>query len=117
MFWLAYLLFVAAFSLFCWYISPFRQAPASKGQMFFARLWLLFRRLVCCVAAIIFLLALIPVMQSDMAVLSKIGAVAFIVLMAVFVVYVGIVGQGWNRYSFKDDIALYQAVKKKYKWK
>jgi hypothetical protein len=60
---------------------------------------------------------LIAIVQSDISILKKIGAVSFILLLVTFFGFVGVVGQGWNRFSFKDDIALYKEVKKKYKWK
>lgn len=43
---------------------------------------------------------------------TKVAAIA----LGVFVLYVGMVGQGGDRYAFRDDVELHKKNKRRYKW-
>lgn len=117
MIFIVYILFCVIGIILCWYINPFRTESPSKGQKTVAKAWIAFRRTVCFVGALAFLALFFPFVQLDVPIWPKLGGIFFILLLVVMFIYVGIVGQGLNRYSLKDDIALYREVIKKYKWK
>ncbi|WP_397472585.1 hypothetical protein [Rheinheimera sp.] len=112
-----YILFCVIAVITCWYINPARHESPSKGQRTIAKAWIVFRRTVCFVAALAFFALLFPALQLEAPILPKIGGILFILFFVVMFIYVGIFGQGPNRFSLKDDIALYKEVRKKYKWK
>ena len=103
--------------MLCWYINPARSESPSKGQITVAKAWIFIRRTVCFVAALMFLGLLFPLIQIEEPLLPKLGGILFILFFVVVFIYVGIFGQGPDRHSLKDDIALYKEVRKKYKWK
>ena len=112
-----YILFCIIALILCWYINPTRNESPSKGQRTVAKAWIVIRRTVCFIAALAFFALLFPAIQHEGPILPKLGVILFILFLVVMFIYIGIFGQGQNRFSLKDDIALYKDVRKTYKWK
>ena len=112
--WFAILLVVAACCLFCWYLSPTRLPTPSKIQKILAKTWILFRRLICFTGAGFGLLVIYIMLVSDESLGYRILSSLAVLVLSVFFVYVGVVGQGWNQYSLNDDFSLYKKIKEKY---
>lgn len=94
-----------------WYFGTRdRSAEPSSLEVFFATIWVWFRRLVGVGAGLLFLWA-----GWNIADANVFGG-GLIAAFGLFCFYVGVVGQGNNRASFRDDIALYRTNKRRYKW-
>lgn len=117
MFFLGYAVFICMLLAFCWYINPGRKEKPSGLQSFIAKSWIVFRRLVCALGVLFSLLAAILVLYADIPALEKVGFVLLCLFFTLMFGYVGLVGQGWSQYDFKDDVRLYKKVKKTYKWR
>lgn len=142
--WLIYILFVLVLGVFLFAQTPFNRTSVSvfliavlifsmpfyfaskrSGQpttteAVIATVWLWFRRLVCWVGALGFAATSVwLVVKADMSngFFETVGAPLFCAFMAMFLFYVGLVGQGNNRAQWKDDIRLHKENKQRYKWK
>jgi len=107
-FWILVVVSLACF--FCYYISPDRKGEPSKTQKVVATIWIIVRRIISFTGAAFCLFVAYIIWGTSE---SIFGSLAFI-LLSVFFTYVGIVGQGWNQYGFRDDLTLYNKIKKKY---
>lgn len=108
--------FLAVPILISYYFNSRKSKIPSSSEKIVASVWLLIRRLVCFSAAI-FLggLAILIVIFSDFTFQSFGASFAFIVVSA-FCIWVGFYGQGWKRADWKDDVALHNQNKARYKW-
>ena len=112
--WFSISVVVSIACLFCWYISPDRTGEPTKIQKVIATTWVIVRRIVSFTGAVFCVFATYVIWISAESIYSKLlGSLTFI-LLSVFFVYVGIVGQGWNQYGMSDDLSLYNKIKKKY---
>ena len=103
--------------LILYYFKDKQIEEPSKKEKIAAFIWLVFRRTVCFLLAIPFGgVALNELFNSKLSLYSFFNSV-FLFLMAAFFVWVGIYGQGWERYQFKDDKALHKKNKERYKWR
>ncbi|MBN7819212.1 hypothetical protein [Bowmanella yangjiangensis] len=102
---------------FCWYVSPYRRREVTKAQHVVATTWLLFRRAVCLLGAILCLFAIGIFLLLDTAWKEKVFPIGLFSLLLIMCVYVGMFGQGWVQYSLSDDFMLYKKLKEKYKWR
>jgi hypothetical protein len=112
-FWLA--LVVVFCCGFCWYISPNRKNKPTKTQRTIAIIWIIFRRIIGFSGAAFVLFCVYVLWLSVESIGHKIIGSLLLICISTFFVYVGVVGQGWNQYGFRDDLNLYSEIKKKYK--
>lgn len=109
--------------LFVAYLSSRIDRPASRTESVIAAGWLFFRRLVGFLGAASFLSFEVVVgfgMTTALENVSLILRGPLALLLAVvgcFCAWVGVFGQGADRNSFKDDMALHLANKRRYKWR
>ena len=104
--------------VFVWYVSPDRRENPTRIQTFIAKLWIVIRRVISFTGAGFCVFASYIYWNSGVGIENKITGIIIIIillLLAIFFIYVGIFGQGWNQYSFKDDLKLYKKIKEKYK--
>ncbi len=111
---------VAALAAIPWYFGTRdRSTEPSLLERILASLWVWFRRIVGIGAGGIFLWAGWGIAHSkataDQA-MSPLLAGGLIALLGLCCIYLGIVGQGWNRADWRDDVALYRHNKRRYKW-
>jgi hypothetical protein len=102
------------------YFAARRGQPPTKSETVMATLWMWFRRLLCWFAAVGFASGGIYLMlNADLSkgLFESIFVPLFVLWIAAFLAYVGLVGQGLNRAQFLDDLRLYRENKKRYKWK
>ncbi|PCM46103.1 hypothetical protein CPA50_09185 [Marinobacter sp. ANT_B65] len=52
--------------------------------------------------------------DSSGSISDKIFGGVLIIIISIFFIYIGIVGQGWNQYDIADDLSFYKKIKKKY---
>lgn len=113
-------LVVATLAAIPWYFGTRdRSVKPSTLERTLATLWLWFRRIVGIGAGAIFLWAGWGIARSgasDNGATSPLLDGAFIALLGLFCIYIGIFGQGWNRADWRDDIDLYRHNKRRYKW-
>jgi hypothetical protein len=113
--WLGILLVAAICCLFCWYLSPDRVASPSLMQRIVAKTWIVIRRIISFSGAAFCILVIYVLWTSmDYSFVYKLLASLGILMTSFFFVYVGIVGQGWVQYDFRDDLSLYKKIKEKY---
>ena len=105
------------------YLSSHAHRPASRTESVIATAWLFFRRMVGFLAAVIFLAGAVaagcgvtPALESVSLVL-RVPLALVLVAVGCLCAWVGVFGQGANRYSWKDDVALHSANKRRYKWR
>ncbi len=111
-FWLAIVIILSC--LFCWYLSPDRNAQATRTQKIVATVWIILRRVVSFAGAAFGGLCLYILWETADSTTEKLIGSILISCLSAFFVYVGVVGQGWNQFGFNDDLSLYKKVKKKY---
>lgn len=75
----------------------------------------MFRRIFCFTAAIGSVFVIYIIWQEEDSLKQKLISTLLISGFALFCVYVGIIGQGRNQYSFSDDIELYKKIRKTFK--
>ena len=113
-------LVVLALAAIPWYFGTRdRSTEPSALERVLATLWLWFRRIVGIGAGAIFLWAGWGVARSGATAndaMSPLIVGPLIALLGLFCIYIGIVGQGWNRADWRDDIDLYRHNKRRYKW-
>ena len=104
---------IAALAAIPWYFGTRnRSTEPSRSERFFATLWVWFRRVVGVCAGVIFLWAGWGIAHSRV----NLFAGMTIASLGLFCFYIGIVGQGRNRADWRDDLALHQSNKQRYKW-
>lgn len=115
--------FVAIFIGIAWYFYSRRSAPPTTFEILAANTWLFVRRLVGFVGALFFLVvsvmvgfALFP-RAAELGLLERLGAALFLLMGSFFCIWVAIFGQGPNRYAWRDDIALHNENKRRYRWR
>jgi len=95
-----------------------RTKEPSAAEKFLANFWVWLRRGVSLIVGLPMVLAGFYFLVWPDASLenhpwfAKIGTIAI----GIFVLYVGVVGQGGDRYAFRDDIELHKENKRRYKW-
>lgn len=102
------------------YFASKRSGVPTVTETVIATVWLWFRRLMCWLGALGFAVvgvSLVATGRMSNGLLETVGAPLFCALMAMFLFYIGLVGQGNNQAQFKDDIQLHGENKKRYKWK
>ncbi|MBU0622259.1 MAG: hypothetical protein KJ795_10450 [Gammaproteobacteria bacterium] len=115
--------FMAVFIGITWYFSSRRSQPPTEIERFAATAWLVIRRIVGIVGALVFLVVglLFAIGYFDGAArldtLTRLGYAVFLLGVSAFCVWVAIYGQGWNRLDWKDDVALHRENKKRYHWR
>ena len=114
-FWLVCLFALALGFVFIWYVNPDRCENPSKAQTFVAKTWIIFRRIASFTAAAGGFFVIYILWNTADALEDKLGPILLVAFLSLFFVYVGIVGQGPNRYDFSDDLKLYKKIKKKYR--
>ena len=111
---------VATLAAIPWYFDTRdRSTEPSALERVLATLWLWFRRIVGISAGVIFLWAGWGIARSGATAndaMSPLLVGPLIALLGLFCIYIGIVGQGWNRADWRDDIDLYRNNKRRYKW-
>ena len=112
--WLTILFVIAGGCLFCWYIAPDRSNAPSRMQSFVAKAWIITRRLISFSGACFGAFVIYMIWTSAESIGYKLLSSLVVLVMSLFFVYVGIVGQGWVQYSFSDDVSLYKKIKEKY---
>jgi hypothetical protein len=106
-----------------WFFYSRRTAAPSAFETASASIWLLVRRLVCFTGALLFLVGAVMVgfalfqRATQFSVIERIGSALFMLALAALCVWVGIFGQGANRYAFRDDVELHQENKRRYRWR
>lgn len=96
-----------------------RAKDPSKAERFFATMWVWLRRLLgLAMGALCFLSAWVAVFPkggpSD-ALSHWIGA-GFLLFLGAFLFYFAAVGQGVDRYRWRDDVELHKQNKRRYRW-
>ena len=115
--------FVAVPIVVSWFFVSRRQKSPSKFETAFANIWLVVRRTVCTLGALLFCVTAAMTAFSlyeravDLSILERIFLVLFMFAMAFFCVWVGVFGQGSNRYAWRDDVALHNENKRRYHWR
>lgn len=102
------------------YFASKRSGQPTAAETVIATVWLWFRRLVCWFGALGFAAVSVwLVAKADMSngLFETVGAPLFCAFMAMLLFYVGLVGQGYNRGHWKDDVQLHKENKQRYKWK
>lgn len=103
-----------------WYFGTRnRSEEPSRSERFFAALWAWFRRVVGLCAGVLFLWAGWGIAHSSSlghGTISTVFAGIAIAGLGLFCLYIGIVGQGRNRADCRDDVALHNSNKHRYKW-
>lgn len=95
-----------------------RKADAPSGvEAIAAFTWLFIRRLVCFIAAFVFSAAAIGLLFETGGIIEKSARSGIFLIMAIAFGWVGVYGQGWDRYRVKDDLALHKKNKERYKWR
>lgn len=118
--------FVAVFIGISWYFYSRRGKPPSAAETTAATAWLLVRRLVgfAGAAAFIFMSAMIgftlyhrvneiPLAEA----LAAAASALFCLGLAGLCVWVAIFGQGERRGEWRDDVALHNENKRRYRWR
>jgi hypothetical protein len=110
----------AALGAIPWYFGTRdRTKPPSFAEKVFATLWVWLRRLLgftvggFCIVGAYFMATSNPGGKSQSSL--WLGSLALAVFGGV-VVYLGVFGQGTNKYDFRDDISLHSENKKRYRW-
>jgi hypothetical protein len=112
--------FTAALIGISWFFSARRASPATVLEKIAATTWLVIRRLVGIIGAILFLVAGVALASNSFeaaAKLSDLGYAIFSFMLSGFCLWVAIYGQGWNRFDWKDDVELHRKNKKRYRWR
>ena len=113
-------LVVATLAAIPWYFGTRdRSAEPSAFERVFATLWLWFRRVVGIGVGVLFLWAGWGIAHSGATsskTMSPFVAGTLVALIGLFCIYIGIIGQGWNRADWRDDVALHRHNKRRYKW-
>ena len=103
-----------------WYFGTRnRSTSANLLEVVLATLWVWFRRLVGVVAGSFFLFGAWKAATAETwgnGAASPWVAAVVLAGFGIFSLYVGIVGQGWNKADWRDDVALHQNNKRRYKW-
>lgn len=103
-----------------WYFGTRdRAAQPSSVERVAATLWVWLRRVVGFSAGALMIAAAAAIAfgrNPGPAPLHPWIMAAVLVLLGVFFIYVGIVGQGTRRYQWKDDLALHKQNKRRYRW-
>lgn len=110
----------AAIAAIPWYFGTRdRSATASPLEVVLATIWVWFRRLIGAVAGSFFLFGAWKAATADTwgdGTGSPWVAAVVLAGFGLFSLYVGFVGQGHKRYDWRDDVALHQNNKRRYKW-
>jgi len=115
-------IYLGAVGLFCipWYFGTRDRAkPATGMERFFAASWVWFRRIICFSFGLMIIVgSLFTLVRSEGGLTVKIvlGTILMI-LLGIFGIYVGLIGQGPNRQGLKDDFKLHEENKKRYDWR
>lgn len=115
--------FVAIMIGISWYFYSRRSAAPTTFEILAANTWLFVRRLVGLVGALFFLFASVMVgfalfpRAAELGLLYRLGTALFLLLASAFCIWVAIFGQGPNRYALRDDIALHNENKRRYRWR
>lgn len=112
--WLTILTVLIGAGLFIWYISPEKICTPSKIQSVVAKTWIILRRIISFSGACFGIFIIYVIWTSSESIGYKLLSSLAVTAMSTFFIYVGIVGQGWVRHSFNDDLSLYKKVKEKY---
>ncbi|MDD2761731.1 MAG: hypothetical protein PHH11_15745 [Methylomonas sp.] len=99
------------------YFNSRKTDEPSRIEAVAAFTWLLIRRVVCFTAAFIFAAAAIGMLFDTDGWAERLVRSGLSLMMAVFFGWVGVYGQGWNRYKITDDLALHRKNKDRYKWR
>ena len=109
--------------LFVTYFSSRAHRPAGRTESVMATAWLFVRRMVgflgaatLIAGAVVVGFAVTPVLES-VSLLLRVLLALVLAAVGCFCAWVGVFGQGADRYSFKDDVALHLANKRRYKWR
>ena len=106
-----------------WFFDSRRRKPPARFETFSATAWLLFRRLIAFLGASV-LAVVAAVMAFDAgqtasqeSAFARVGLALLFLVMAAFCAWVGIYGQGENRYAWRDDMERHRENKRRYRWR
>lgn len=103
-----------------WYFGTRdRSAEPSQAERVFATAWVWFRRILGVSVGAILILGGVYSALSDAGsreLSSQWIGSGLLILLGIFLIYFGIVGQGANRYDWRDDVALHKENKRRYRW-
>lgn len=111
--------YIFASSIICisCYFSHRRKYLPTKSEKLAANVWLFIRRSVAVVAILFFSIILIMSLITDLEVEKKFGLAFFSLSIIIISIWVGVYGQGNNRFDFEDDLELHNENKKRYGWR
>jgi hypothetical protein len=114
---------VTACVLFVTYFSSRAHRAAGRTESVVATAWLFVRRTVGFLGAVTLIggavvvgFGMSPALESVSLVL-RVPLALVLAAVGCFCAWVGVFGQGADRYSFKDDVALHLANRRRYKWR
>jgi hypothetical protein len=106
-----------------WFFYSRRAKPPTRFEIIAATAWLIIRRVVGIVGALLFFVVAVLFAfglisgAGRLDTLTRIGYGIFLFAASAFCVWVAIYGQGWVRSDWKDDVALHRENKKRYHWR
>ena len=111
---------VATIAAIPWYFGTRnRSAAPSRLEVVLATIWVWFRRLIGVIAGSFFLFGAWKAATADTwgnGAASPWVAAVVLTGFGLFSLYLGLVGQGHERTAWRDDVALHQSNKRRYKW-
>lgn len=111
---------VLALAAIPWYFGTRdRSAEPSLAERVFATAWVWFRRILGVSVGAMFILGGVYSALSEAGsreLSSQWIASGLLVLLGIFLIYFGIIGQGTNQYDWRDDVALHKEHKRRYRW-
>jgi hypothetical protein len=116
-------LFGTVFICISWYFYSQRAKPPSAVETAAATIWLSIRRLVGFVGAAFFVFASVMIgfalydRAVEMSLFQRLGSSLFMLAMAAYCVWVAVFGQGERRTDWRDDVALHNENKRRYRWR